>query len=92
MRSVSTTTTSKQTIRAALAALPLVALLLTGAMSSAHAEDMDTRMKRLERDVQTLSQAVYKGKTPPANIGAGIANIRQMLKPACPISRIKSGT
>lgn len=77
MRSVSTTTTSKQTIRAALAALPLMALLVTASVmavaSSAHAEDMDTRMKRLERDVQTLSQAVYKGKIPPASAQASSA-------------------
>lgn len=43
-------------------------LLGTAAVVSypASAEDADARLNRLERDIETLNRAVYKGETPPA--------------------------
>ncbi|MCB1550828.1 MAG: tol-pal system protein YbgF [Alphaproteobacteria bacterium] len=54
------------TFQAAIAACAV----LTGSVflsGTASADDVSNRLSRIERDVETLNQAVYKGKMPPAS-------------------------
>lgn len=60
--------TTHQAARAAC--IVFVAGLLSGTalvpVSSARADDTGTRLNRIERDIETLNRAVYKGETPPS--------------------------
>lgn len=60
--------TTHQAARAAC--IVFVAGLLSGTalvpVSSARADDTGARLNRIERDIETLNRAVYKGETPPS--------------------------
>lgn len=60
--------TTHQAARAAC--IVFVAGLLSGTalvpVSSARADDTTSRLNRIERDIETLNRAVYKGEMPPA--------------------------
>ncbi len=61
------------TIQAAIAACAVLA----GSVSwsgTATAEEVSSRLSRVERDIETLSQAVYKGKMPPASATSSGSN------------------
>ncbi|HNQ91448.1 MAG TPA: tol-pal system protein YbgF [Alphaproteobacteria bacterium] len=56
------------TVRAALAACIVMGSMMTSPLANniARADDTTSRLNRLERDVETLNRAVYKGEAPPA--------------------------
>jgi len=60
---------SLTTFQAAVAACAVL-VGSTCMMNLAHADDVTTRLNRLERDIDTLNQAVYKGKIPDAGVAS----------------------
>lgn len=57
---------SLTTLQAALAACTVLAGSLFFPATPAHADDVSNRLSRVEREIETLNRAVYKGETPPA--------------------------
>jgi len=58
---------SATTVRAALAACIVMASMNVFPSTAARAEDAASRLNRLEREIETLNRAVYKGEQPPAS-------------------------
>lgn len=56
-------------------AFVLTALVVMPVASARAQSDMESRLTRMERDIETMSRTVYKGEMPPAGttIGAGTA-------------------
>ncbi len=53
-------------------------LLGTMLVSPIHAETMDTRLSRIERDIDTLSRSVYKGEKPGHALASGVAAAQEI--------------
>lgn len=58
----------------------LWAVVVFGAVSAspARAETMDTRLSRIERDIDTLSRSVYKGEKPGRALSSGVAAAQEI--------------